>query len=381
MKSCTWSFDNVESLKQLEVPGWCDSSSVWISVFFDSKFSKSNLFQVLKQKFPQALVTGCSTSGEISGNSVFDKSISVSVLKFEKSKIKPVMLATITSESSFEMGQRLAENLSDKDLKAVMVFSQGLNVNGSELAKGLSEKFRNVGLSVVVSGGLAGDGDRFSQTTVFCNDEVSHQGIVAIGLSGPSLIIKSGFSTGWEPFGPERQVTRSQGNILYEIDGQKALSLYKNYLGKQAENLPSSALYFPLMIKCPDKVPLVRTILSIDEKEQSLIFAGDIPQNAKAQLMRTSFQKLLDAAEEVGQETHSAVQGVRSPHIFAISCVGRKLVLGQRVDDEVEAFSKNFPTAATISGFYSYGELAPTGFTGCELHNQTMTLTVIDEAA
>jgi hypothetical protein len=186
---------------------------------------------------------------------------------------------------------------------------------------------------------------------------------------------------GWDAFGVERIITRSSGNILYELDGKSALELYKKYLGEQAKELPSSALLFPLTIRQDASTPpLVRTILSIDEKEQSMIFAGDIPEGWHAQLMKANFDRLIDGAFQAANHSLETL-GQGSPDLaILISCVGRRLVLGQRTEDEIKQVEDVIGNKAIITGFYSYGEIAPTApQANCELHNQTMTITTITE--
>jgi hypothetical protein len=168
-------------------------------------------------------------------------------------------------------------------------------------------------------------------------------------------------------------ITRSEGNVLYEIDNEPALALYKRYLGDQAAELPASALLFPLTISSeqPDYPPLVRTVLSINEADQSMTFAGDLPQGRTTRLMKANFDRIITAAEEAAEYSIHPHSELPPQAALLVSCVGRKLVLGQRVEDEVEAVGQTLGEQATLMGFYSYGELAP--------HNQTMTITTFAE--
>jgi hypothetical protein len=143
---------------------------------------------------------------------------------------------------------------------------------------------------VVVTGGLAGDGDRFQQTWII-TDGTPHSGFVcAAGLYGEQIRIGHGSMGGWDIFGPERTVTRSDGNVLYELDGRPALELYKEYLGERASGLPATGLLFPLSLRTDSSngESIVRTILAVDEESQSMTFAGDIPEGARAQLMKAN---------------------------------------------------------------------------------------------
>jgi hypothetical protein len=281
---------------------------------------------------------------------------------------------------SHEAGKALAASLAQEPgLNHVVVVSDGLHVNGSELVAGFREV---LGTEVGVSGGLAGDAARFEETAVGLNEPAQPGQIVAIGLYGDNIAVGYASQGGWDPFGPERTITRSEGNVLYELDNEPALALYKRYLGDQAAELPASALLFPLTIGSdqPDYPPLVRTVLSVNEADQSMTFAGDLPQGRTARLMKANFDRLVTAAEEAAEQSIHQGSEIPPQAALLVSCVGRKLVLAQRVEDEVEAVANTLGEQATVTGFYSYGELAPhrVGKT-CELHNQTMTITTFAE--
>jgi hypothetical protein len=257
------------------------------------------------------------------------------------------------------------------------VFSEGLDINGEALVRGLGERLPR---GVSVTGGLSADGEHFRETLVFADHHAARNSVAAIGLYGSHLRIGYGSLGGWDPFGPERQVTRSDGNVLYELDGQSALALYKHYLGEHATGLPASGLLFPLSLRTRQvSKPVVRTILSVNEQDQSLTFAGDVPTGGYVRLMKANFDRLIDGAVGAGRVSAEAL-GTPVELALLISCVGRRMVLRQRVEEEVEGVRDIVGTAAAITGFYSYGEISPfTPKARCELHNQTMTVTTLSE--
>jgi hypothetical protein len=269
-------------------------------------------------------------------------------------------------------------SLNKESLVHVFVLSDGLKVNGSDLVKGLT---KNLSSKVTVTGGLAGDGDRFKETLVFWDGPPDKDTIAVLGLYGNRLKVGYGSLGGWDSFGPERLITRSRGNILYELDGQSALELYKKYLGEHAKGLPATGLLFPLSIRTKEgDAGVVRTILSIDEEDRSLTFAGDIPEGAYARLMKANFDRLIDGAVGAAKTSYEAI-GSTSPDLAVlISCVGRKMILKQRTEEEVEGVHEVLGDKTVLTGFYSYGEISPfTPSARCELHNQTMTITTFTE--
>lgn len=333
----------------------------------------------LRQAYPAATLFGCSTAGEIRGTQVSDDSLVATAIRFERSRIETARVEIDAPDQSYAAGQQLACALDPAGLRHAFVLSDGLGVNGSELVRGLRE---GLAAEVTITGGLSGDGTRFGRTFVLLGDEPRSGTVGILGLYGGQLRVGCGSLGGWDSFGPERLITRAQGNVLFELDGRSALALYKSYLGPHAAGLPSTGLLFPLSLRTrPGEPPLVRTILGIDEARQSMTFAGDMPEGSYARLMKANFDRLVDGAS--GAARSSLMLGGVTPELaILISCVGRKLVLQQRVEEEVEAVRGVLGPAATLTGFYSYGEISPfTPSARCELHNQTMTITTIAEAA
>jgi hypothetical protein len=339
---------------------------------------RADLLAELAAAFPASAVIGCSTSGEIDQTSIRDESITVAVARFHATRVRQAYTYLESAAASFDAGAKIANELFAPDLRAVLVLSEGLHVNGSELVRGINERLP---AHVVVTGGLAGDGDRFGRTWVFARGKAEPDRVVAIGLYGERLRVSHGTRGGWDTFGPERVVTKSSGNVLYTLDDRPALALYKEYLGDRAAGLPGSALLFPLALRpsMDEANSVVRTVLSVDEATSSMTFAGDIPTGSYAKLMRANFDRLILGAQAAGAD---AVSEHRSPALsIAISCVGRRLVLGERAEEETEATLEKLPAGTAQVGFYSYGEISPHASGRCDLHNQTMTLTVLSESA
>lgn len=329
-------------------------------------------------RYPRSVVLGCSTAGEIAGRQVHDGSLSLAVARFEHTQLKSANATVTRSSDSRDAGVALGQTLNGNGLKAVFLLSDGLNVNGTLLIEGLRTTLPE---HVTISGGLAGDGTAFRNTWVFDGHEAKQGRVCAVGFYGDRLNIGHGCDHGWVEFGPSRRITRAEGNVLYELDGKPALELYKTYLGELAQGLPGTALLFPLAVWNSEHDPqhLVRTILAVDEEAQSMTFAGTIPEGGYARLMRSNNENLIDSA---GKAAGAAARGAGAGAslVVSVSCVGRRLVLGERTDEEIETVQEAAPSKAGHVGFYSYGEISP-AIDGrfSELHNQTMTVTVISE--
>ncbi len=335
----------------------------------------------IEQAFPAATRAGCSTAGEISENGVEDGALVVTALHFEHTRIAQVSTVLSCMEDSFAAGKRLAIGLPVGGLQAVLIFGQGVQINGSAVLSGMTEI---LGPRLPITGGLAGDGGAFVQTWVLDGQGVSSNRLTCVGLYGDAVEFSHGSFGGWSPFGPARKVTRCENNVLFELDGESALAVYKRYLGEHASGLPASGLLFPFAMLGSDhaEVGLIRTILGVDEAAGSLTLAGDINSDGYLRLMHASTDALVDGAEAAARAAR-AMQASPGPGLaLLVSCVGRKLVMGGRVDEEVEAVGEVFGKGATLAGFYSYGEIGPfTNGVECKLHNQTMTITYIAETA
>jgi hypothetical protein len=371
----------VEQVTWSDPDGWqqpAEHAGAQLVLVFGDRTALANraLAASLASQWPDAAHIGCSTAGQIRDTQVFDSGAVATAISFAHTRVQ-VATTDVTAAGSAKAGAALAASLAAPDLIHVLIISEGLDINGEALVRGLGERLP---ARVSVTGGLSADGEHFRETLVLVDGEARHNSVAAIGLYGSRLKVGCGSLGGWDPFGPERQITRSEGNVLYELDGQSALALYKRYLGDHAADLPASGLLFPLSLRTRQvSAPVVRTILSVNEADQSLTFAGDVPVGGYVRLMKANFDRLIDGAVGAGRVSSNAL-GTPVDLALLISCVGRRMVLRQRVEEEVEGVRDIVGPHAAIAGFYSYGEISPfTPQARCELHNQTMTVTTFSE--
>ncbi|PHQ28120.1 FIST signal transduction protein [Leeuwenhoekiella nanhaiensis] len=334
-------------------------------------------FDELRKLFPDGHLVFGSSSGDLIADSVNDEHLSVTAIELERAhfEVQTINVRSVAYNSE-RAGREVVSKLNPEGLKHIFVVSEGSSVNGSALTKGMQA----AAPKVLITGGLCGDDARFERTLAGYNKPPDDGEIVVIGFYGESFEASFSLYGGWIPFGPQRVVTRSEGNVLYEIDGKPALDLYRMYLGEKAKELRGSALIYPLNVTSTENnQAFVRTILQIDEAQNAMILAGDVPEQALVQLMMTNTDSLAMASETAALR---ALEGRTVPPQLAllISCIGRKLVLSQRVEEEVEEVREVLGEDVIISGMYSYGEIAPFyGERSCKLHNQTMTITLISE--
>lgn len=363
-----WETDSTKAGGQdagLALVFWSDTDEETVAVALKS----------LKAHCPQAIIVGCSTGGIVSGGTFLENAMSATLISFKKTRLASVAACLHDHVDTRALCRHLAANLPRADLTHVFVLSDGLLVNGCALASGLAEFLP---ASVGITGGLAADGERFQFTSIVHGQEILSGGVVCLGFYGEGLKIGQGTRGGWLPFGPERVITESHDNVLLELDGESALELYERYLGKHAKNLPASGHLFPLYLReagSPNWV--VRTILGLDRERHALLFGGDMPRGGTVRLMRGNMDNLLDGAQEAAERARLDDGDALA---ILVSCVGRKILLKQFVDEEIDTVARILGPRTTLTGFYSYGEIA-CGETGevCLLHNQTIMVTVLQE--
>jgi hypothetical protein len=372
-------FDGVNQNKELIASNAFDPFKTNLVLVFGQRtlLEKTMPYSSISKLYPNAEIIVCSSSGQISNQCTVADEIVVTAINFEKTQIKTASVDILSNDSIVQLGENIKNTLLQDNLKSILILSEGTYINGTEL---INELIKQTESKIPIYGGLAGDEFNFEKTIVGLNADASSGKIVVVGFYGEH--IHFGFSTkgGWSDFGPQREVTVSEKNVLYKIGDRYALDLYKEYLGKYADELPGSSLYFPLSMKETENSPsVVRTILSIDEDKKSMTFAGNIPEGSFVRLLKGNIDKLIDASSSAAHDIQKKTNK-ENQLVLLVSCVGRRIVLGDRVEEELEVVREVFGNNSLLCGFYSYGEISPLmNDIACELHNQTMTITTIFE--
>jgi hypothetical protein len=376
------SVDSKSALKDLS--GLSPLAAANLVLVFGSvkRFNEGKLQSTLKARYPTAQIVGCTTSGEISPTGVYDDSIQITAIQWQKVMQRVASAKIAGMQDSFDTAVNLAKQLKADTLRTVIVISDGLNTNGSELLKG----FQAILGDTPIIGGLAGDGGAFTKTLQIFNETISDHMVIAVGLYGDALIASNGALGGWKPYGPPRAVTKSDKNIVYELDGKPALPLYRMYIGEAfARGLPGTGLRFPLAVIEDGKrdVEKIRTLGGFNVKDNSLTFFGNVEEGSTVRLCQTNHGRLVEGAGAAANLVLDGLSDTKTNQTglaLCVSCVGRKLVMAEQVADEVKLVKQVLGPQTTITGFYSYGELAPRPNTNDSvLHNQTMTIGYLSE--
>jgi hypothetical protein len=334
----------------------------------------------LRMLAPKAHLLGCTTGTYICDAALRDDEALAVAVKLNQTQTRLVS-ADVTVDTSRQTGMNLATALLQPDLVGVILLCDSLNVEGVELVEGMRSV---LGVAIPISGGLASDGADFKRTMVGADGAPREKLVAALGFYGTALKMSQGCAHGWDNFGPPRRITKAVGPTLFELDGKPALDLYEHYLGDYAEHLPASALRFPLLVNDPEDPSrrVIRTVLNVDREARTLTFAAGIRQGWTARLMRGAFDNLSEGAAVAAREAHAGAAGASDGLALLVSCVGRRIVMGEHTGDEIEAVAGALPSRFQQIGFYSHGEIsASPNDSSCGLHNQTMTIVTLEEAA
>jgi hypothetical protein len=351
-----------------------------ICLFFSPEHAEDGLLKKISELYKTIPVVGCSTAGEMSSEGYSQGGVSIVAIHFDDTEVRAVSETLPSSQHSRKTACSVAGQLKGEGLTGILMLAPGLNINGSEVCYGMQE---TVGEAVTIFGGLAADNANFKETFTFINGSLANNTLVAVGFYGDKIKIQASSKGGWKPFGPSRRVTKSVGNILYELDNKPALDLYKEYLGDKAADLPASGLLYPFSIldSNSNQTGLVRTILDINHDEKSLVLAGDIHEGSLVCLMHSDVDALIGGAAAAAQDLEINSTGDSSV-AFLVSCVGRSIVMADEVEEELEVVQDILGKNVALTGFYSYGEICPfVGTKKSELHNQTMTIAHLSETA
>jgi len=346
-------------------------------LFFSSKeiLDEGALINGLKTSYPQAEIVGCTNEGQILGGEVTDHALVVTAIHFEHSSVVVVSQAVDDTAKSEELGVSLIQKLPAEGLRHVFALGDGSHLAGSSLAKGISS---HLSPGIGVTGGFTPPNHR-----VYHNATLPNGAAVLVGLYGDKLQFSYAARTGWKSYGPIRKITKSQGEVLYELDNKPALDFYKEFLGPFANELPGIGLNYPMLVWGPHSdqtTAIARTVVAVDENEKSLRCAGDLPEGYNVQFMITNNEMIVQGAATAAKLSLEAMQHTKPELALLMTCVSRKMMMKQRIEEEVEAVSDVLGENVKYTGFYTWGEITPLNFNDtCAFQNQVMAITAIRE--
>ncbi|MCC5637046.1 FIST C-terminal domain-containing protein [Nostoc sp. CHAB 5844] len=332
-------------------------------------FDHALILQRIQEAFPGIELIGSTTNGEIS-----------SILEFQQDSLTLMLFATDEVEIRAGIGRNASKNPTlaaqqaisqalDKSTSApqlCLTFPDSLTSNGVLILEGLKQ---SLGVHIPIIGGMAADDYTFDKTYQFFQSEVLSDSIPVLLFSG-NLLFSHGVASGWTPISQRSRVTKVKGNVVYEIDGQRALDFYQHYLGEE-QFAANYAIHALAVFQDQDHF-YMRAPNGYDQESGSVTFFSDIPEQAIVQITDATRDHILSASEASLKNAIANYPGVEPTAALLISCAARRRILGTFAKQEYQLVKTHLPEALLCCGFYAYGEIAPLVSKGeTQFHNKT----------
>ncbi|MBX2864116.1 MAG: FIST C-terminal domain-containing protein [Leptolyngbyaceae cyanobacterium MAG.088] len=356
-----------------------DSENTLVVVFAAHEYCNApQPLEDLCNAFPKSKIIGCSTPVVVCDGALLEGTISVGVIRFKHTQIRLSYASVKSFEESRSAGQHLGKHLADVDLKGVLIFSDGVTTEATDLVQGLQEMLPP---NVTITGGLA-SGHTLDDTWMLCGGELKRFHACAVGFIGTTVELTRATGGGWRLIGKECKATRTSGRTLFELDGEPATDVYQRQVGSDVGfGLRESPTRYPLTIRLPRlEMQIVRDVNSLDEASGAIELAGDIPEGVIVQVMTTTEDEILDGVDE-------AIERMRSKTILpqnnalavCVSCAGRRTVLLSKTSKEAALTYDGLGHGIHQIGMYAFGEISTTSSGPAQVHNETITIGLIRE--
>jgi len=319
----------------------------------------------------QIAVFGSTSSGEITNTEFFEERMTVMLIDIPKDTFS-VRLFDGKEKSSYRLGQEIASWVNDVyETPALLVLSAGLQADGEALVNGVIESIEN---DIPFFGGLAGDDLKMQGTYVFTETEIFDMGVLALAIDNSKVEVDGLAVSGWKGIGTIKTITKSDGNVVQMIDDQPALDVYSRYLNINFGDDHTLAAEYPLLVMRDDGSFVLRAAMLINP-DKSMVYAGSVPQGSKVQFSVPPSNEIIEFALENLSRFKQNRSGADAVILF--SCKGRHLALGPIIEDEIAAIYNLW--GVPMTGFFTYGEIGPSGSGRCDFHNNTLTLVTLRE--
>lgn len=361
MDSFSLNYCNLEQLNKFikeKIPGHFPEhySALLIQVFCGANDEDrlNALLSELKERLPQACVIGASTSGEIIDGTMHANSICLNFTIFHHTQIT----AHYISDVDYDAGVDYATQYISNNTKALICFGESLNCDPLPFFSGIYA----VRPDVIIAGGNAGDNNQFVKTFIIADGEIKSQGVVICTLDSERLQVNTNHALNWLPIGREMIITKSDLNVVFEINDQPVLEVYKYYFGDNiALNMPLSLIEFPL-VKVENNIDIARSVVGVNP-DNSFVYAGHLVEGDRVRFAVGN----VDEAELDSKRLQQRVNQQPCETNFVYSCSVRQLFLGDNLNFELGCLEVLAPTC----GFFTYGEFFSTG-----ISNQVLSITI-----
>ncbi len=344
-------------------------------VLLEADIPHEEVCSVLSEKGIQ--IFGASTGSNFTDGEIESGSIIIMLLAI-KPEYFQIKLATSENRSSKDMAEEIGKaGLAAFDKPAFLIVSGGITADGDEVVEGIE----NVcGKGVTIFGGLAADSLKMVRTFVFTNESITDNGLIALIFNEEKINLTGMAIGGWRPVGIEHTITHSAGNVLYSINDEPVLQFISRYTGVKeffGENISNLILSsnFQIQLLRENKHAVIRTPMYANPEDQSIVFAGSLPQGSKIRLcMLPGFEVIETALKEFAEYKNEQPE---ADALIMFSCAGRQVSLGPYVSDEINGIKEIWN--APMAGFFCFGEIGRVEKDTHEFHNMTCSLAILKE--
>ena len=344
----------------------------FVFMFASIGYDQPSLLRAVREATGGAPLSGCSAEGTMNGDDVDESNFSVLVTAISSDELQWTNgLARGLENDSRAVGQRIAQNL-QTDLSAetigLFVFPDGLTLTLDTFFEGLEENLPSERFLPLWGGGAGNNFNAEGPTYQYCDDEVISAGVSYALLSGEAQTAWA-ISHGLVPIGGERKVTRSQGNVIYEIDGKPGTEVLKEYLPEHAlvdeRDWFQYAISLALCFRAPgyfkDEEYVVRGVPAVRMDDGSIIVQTEVQEGTSVWFSSRDKEKITTGFDRMAHQIKDQLGSERPKLVFQFECLtrGKSMFREQEKLQILKRFRQYVGPEAPWAGFYAIGEIGP----------------------
>src|SRR5215210_6129531 len=344
----------------------------FVFMFASIGYDQHSLLRAVRETTGSAPLTGCSAEGTIDGDDADESNFSVLVTAISSDELQWTNgIASGLSADPRAVGQRVAEDLLShlsSDTIGLFVFPDGLTDYLEPFFAGLEDNLPSERFLPLWGGGAGNNLNLEEPTYQYCDDEVISGGVSYALLSGEAQASWA-ISHGMVPIGGERKVTRSQGNVIYEIDGKPAIEVLKEYLPEQAlandrDWMPyaiSLALIFEAPSYMKDEEYVVRGVPAVRMADGSITVQTEVQEGTSLWFSSRDKEKISTRFDQMAGQIKEQLGDEKPKLVFQFECLtrGKMMFREQEKQEILRRFRQSVGPDVPWAGFYTIGEIGP----------------------
>jgi hypothetical protein len=351
-------------------------------LFAASQHDPERLLAAVNARCPNLHLIGCTTDGEMSAAAGFTED-GVTLALFVSDEIEMGVGIGLNASADPEGAARTAVDMARAGMRGptalAVTLPDGMTANARRVLGALSKL---IGPGVPIVGGMSADtvtpDKKEFLTRQFCEGRTYTDAVPVLLFGGP-LRLAVGIASGWSLLGRRMRVSRADGAVVHEIDGQPAMEMYHHYLGPiLRENIAGLGAYPLAVFEAGTDLYYLRVPAGAEADAGSIRFLADVPEGSEVQITQAVRHDVIDGVGRAVSDAVARYPGQHPSAAMLFSCTGRKLVLGTQTRREAELVRECLPVGLPFCGFYTFGEIGPLSpYTEPRYHNTTFVTLVM----